>query len=138
MSSLFSEVHDARVPLLDVLYFRSEGLIVGVRLVFETRTLDCLANPDDDTIAISAASAVPEAELSSCVHPVWLRAIGRPLMWTWSLENNQGYWDAIQLEFAHDSGDRDVISIQLLVMASQITFYSLTQLPMDPNPIAQP
>ncbi len=82
---------------------------------------------EDDSIAVCAAADAPaEDEDEYDVETVdltdeepWRAAVGKPLMWTWSMTNQQGYRDAFQLEFAVDTSDTAVV-IQLIVLASWI------------------
>jgi Family of unknown function (DUF6334) len=90
----------------------------GVQVVF--------AACADDSIAVCTTSDAQALEDDEAVETVdltdaepWRAAVGRPLMWTWSMTNQQGYRDAFQLEFAVDTSDTSVV-IQLVVLASWI------------------
>jgi Family of unknown function (DUF6334) len=90
----------------------------GVRVVF----VACV----DDSIAVCAAADAQAPEDDEHVDHVdltdeapWRAAVGKPLMWTWSMTNQQGYRDAFQLEFAVDTSDTSVV-IQLIVLSSWV------------------
>jgi Family of unknown function (DUF6334) len=57
----------------------------------------------------------------------WSMAIGKRIRWSWALINQQGYPDAVQLEFAKDFLNTSVI-IQLVTAASSIKIYELNEI----------
>lgn len=79
---------------------------------------------EDDTIHIEESSVyrrptgVVLRDLSSI--PPWKDAVGKPLLWSWSMTNQQGYRDGLQLHFAN-TADEMGVEIQLLVVASEIS-----------------
>jgi len=50
--------------------------------------------------------------------------LGKKIMWSWALTNQQGYNDAFQFEFIND---KDEVKIQLLAIANRIKCYSLKE-----------
>ncbi|WP_344449821.1 DUF6334 family protein [Actinocorallia aurantiaca] len=74
---------------------------------------------DDDTVQVSEpASADPELVFSDASSTgLWAPALGRPVLWAWILENQQGHTDGLQLSFALDGGAE--WRVQLIAAASQ-------------------
>jgi hypothetical protein len=84
---------------------------------------------DDDTLQVSSAMNNKDyIELISDYSSPLLRAIGQPLRWVWTMTNNNGYFDGIQMEFA-ESAKSDANIIQLQVIASRIEYRLVT--PID-------
>lgn len=86
-----------------------------------------IAEPDD-SLRLADASWTADPDLSpidiSDREP-WSRALGKPLMWSWSMTNQQGYRDALQLELAQDVDDPPVL-IQLVALGSEIKVRSVS------------
>jgi len=83
-----------------VLRFARGAWSIGVDSAWDTVTLTRLPGPGPEATDVSGR--LP-----------WSAAIGRRLQWVWVLSNQQGYADALQLEFR----DCDV-TVQLLAVAS--------------------
>lgn len=92
----------------------------SLALGFEHGAVLLSAVGEDDTIAISALPAAYGEGVSQELP--WSDAIGRALIWLWSLTNQQGYEDGCQLEFgaARREGqpDGDRLCVQFMVAAS--------------------
>lgn len=92
-------------------------------LSFEHGTFTIVAVTDDDSIALQRGRLhfEEEYELVSIVHhEPWCRALGNNVRWGWAMTNQQGYADAVQLEFVV-SGDG--LSVQLICVASSLRTY---------------
>ena len=62
------------------------------------------------------------------VIPGFETAYGLSLVWSWEMRNQQGYFDAIQLELANDTMSRSVV-LQFKVAASMIRGYTVESRP---------
>jgi len=72
---------------------------------------------DDDTIRLGRGrSELPDRIDVSGWDP-WQRALGASAIWAWQLRNQQGYSDALQVEFALDEA---FTTVQLVCQASAI------------------
>src|SRR6266540_3026010 len=65
----------------------------------------------------------------------WAAAVGKTVRWAWTLENQQGYLDALQLELA-DTKRGGFVGIQLVAMASHLVVHSV--LPVETPYLAPP
>ena len=117
-------VHDQRLRLRQVVARLGapspSRSIRALCLVFDTVTC-MLAAEGDDSLSITSepAPASGPSSVSVADEEPWSLALGKPLLWSWSMTNQQGYRDACQLEFAEDVSDQSVV-IQLVVVASAI------------------
>ena len=55
----------------------------------------------------------------------WIKCIGKPMRWFWVMENNQGYLDGVQFEFATNVSDEANI-VQLVGIASRLDIRVVT------------
>ena len=83
------------------------------------------AEGDTDEIALGTDSPTKDSDDVSGRSP-WVAAIGKPLLWAWSLRNQQGYCDGVQLEFRTTVSDSGPI-LQLATRASCLRVFSLTE-----------
>ena len=86
----------------------------------------------DDSIKVVEVNvldfcSVPSDKVKSKCSTVWNRCIGLPIRWFWLMENNKGYTDAFQIEFAKNVSEKP-ISIQLRAEASELTTYIVEDL----------
>lgn len=125
-SSPLRDVHDRRLRLREVIARLDDPgprrSIEALSLVFDDVTCVMLAEQDDSLSIASGpdpllASGAPSLSLSA--EDPWCLAVGKPLLWSWSMTNQQGYRDGCQIEFAEDVSDSSVV-IQLIVVASAI------------------
>jgi hypothetical protein len=84
--------------------FRSGVLLVGV-------------NQEDDTVRLSRGKSNLPERLDISAREPWNRVIGSSAIWAWELRNQQGYRDALQIEFSLKPG---FVTIQLVCQASAI------------------
>lgn len=94
--------------------------LASLALGFENGAVLVTAVGEDDTIALCPVPTAYGEDVSQAVP--WRDAIGRGLLWMWSLTNQQGYEDGCQLEFGKVSrdGQPQHLSIQLMVAASAL------------------
>lgn len=116
-------IHDQRLRLRQVTAHVRESVPVpyirALSLVFDAVSIVLVAE-DDDSLSIASEYADPElSPISLGAEQPWSRALGKPLLWSWSLTNQQGYRDGLQLELANNVDDASVV-IQILVEASTI------------------
>ncbi len=121
MATISKEIVDSYGALIEV---RGRSLsrvgLTALTLAFERGSVLIEAVGDDDTISLRA---VPEADgdVLSQQAP-WRNAIGRGVIWVWSLTNQQGYHDGSQLEFgkpAHQAQPNQ-LCIQMVVAGSAL------------------
>lgn len=117
--------------LQDVLgYFESFGedktttILLAIGLIFSDSSIFIVAQEDDslniyNNIAWKQGNKYKEVSLIETMQ--WFSAKGKPLLWTWMLYNQQGYFDGLQMEFAKDSQDISSV-IQLVAQGSEIKF----------------
>lgn len=103
--------------------------ISAVRLGFTGGEWLIRVNEDDSTLEIGPVSAVVETYQSANVstHFPWAAALGKHARWVWLLENQDGYEDAIQFEFA-DTDRGGSVRIQLVAMNVAIQVNHVTPL----------
>ncbi len=100
---------------------------VLVSLVFGTKTVSIEVLDDDSLRVSSSISSNSYVELKSNYSSPLHRVIGQPLRWAWTMTNNYGYFDGIQLEFAGAVEDTANI-IQFQAIASRIDYRLVTSL----------
>ncbi|REJ65138.1 MAG: hypothetical protein DWQ31_19195 [Planctomycetota bacterium] len=99
-----------------------DDLLVAVRLKFDDEIV-VLTAEEDDTIGVFGPSWRRDSEdvelrgLSGT--PPWTSAIGKPLLWSWTMTNQLGYFDGVQIQFGTNVENAGV-QVQLLVVASEI------------------
>lgn len=96
----------------------SGGGLAGLMLGFERGAVMIEAVGDDDTISVRAVRE-GDGEVLSELTP-WRDGIGRGVIWVWSLTNQQGYQDGLQLEFGKPAqpDQPDQLSVQIMAAAS--------------------
>jgi hypothetical protein len=128
MHDLLEVIHEKRfclshVSAYDIDFGSSEPhQLAAIRLNFGEVVVVIVAQ-EDDTLAIFGAEWKPDdsriiANSLDAVFP-WNSAIGKPLMWSWQMINQQGYADGIQFEFAKDVDD-SAVEIQVVAVASEL------------------
>ncbi|HET6150580.1 MAG TPA: DUF6334 family protein [Polyangia bacterium] len=89
-----------------------------VSLEFESSRLILSTAEEDDSIALS--TDLPA--MIDCVardEKAWIPALGRALLWGWTLTNHQGCVDGVRFDFRNTVSDSPVI-IEVLVAASRL------------------
>lgn len=104
-------------------------------LIFEHATLTLRAVGEDDTIEITEGSRPSwpnehRADISR--NFPWSTLIGKELRWAWSLTNNRGYPDALQLELAPPGEDgQSRVRLLVEVAASRFRLYVVSPAHMN-------
>ena len=93
-------------------------LTAHIVLEFEATRLFLSAAEEDDSILLSTepppmAGCVPRAAAT------WTPALGRSVLWAWTLTNHRGYVDGVRLEFRNTVSDSGLI-VEVLVAASML------------------
>jgi hypothetical protein len=97
------------------------GQCVGIRLAFADREIFIHAEGADDTICVSSglpATLLDESIRRTPMPAEWASALGRPILWAWTMTNTQGRVDGVQIEFG--TIDHPSITLQLVVRASTL------------------
>lgn len=127
------DILENRTSLTEVIYFEETEyqIVYGLSLNFSGKYIYISVCDEDDTIVIG--DSFPEnfdldLSLKKVLHPEpWINAYGKPLIWYWYMENNQGYQDGFQFEFS-TSKDEVCICIQMIGIASQLSIRSVTEM----------
>ena len=141
MDGFIAQIYDRRERLqrIEGCFFVDPGYPASLQalvLTFESQAVRIEAIADDDQIRLrrwdEESSPCPNAgegcrhqDLSE--HPVWREAQGLPILWAWSMKNQQGYSDGIQFEFALNVSSKPVL-VQLVVVASEIFFRTVCEI----------
>ena len=123
-----SKFTDSKQKLVDVIgYFEDfkEGntkcSLCAIGFIFEKDSFYVVAR-EDDSFALQYGDWRHSPELipiSLVDKQPWSLAIGCPLLWSWMLYNQQGYFDGIQIEFAKNAESKSVV-IQLVALGSEV------------------
>lgn len=125
---LLSQFTDSGQKLVDVVgYFEcfeecdSKPSLCELGFIFEKSSLHVVAQEDDSFVLHSSESCSdPElTPLSLMDSRPWSSAIGNPILWSWVLCNNQGYFDGIQIEFSENTESKSVV-VQLVSLGSEV------------------
>jgi hypothetical protein len=86
---------------------------------FEHGSISITAEGETDSVTLSESSGtwLDMADLSG--RAPWSDAIGCEILWLWQLENQFGYVDGVQIEFADGTGKH--VTVQLVCWASALT-----------------
>jgi hypothetical protein len=103
--------------------------ISAIRLGFIGGEWLVQVNEADSTLEVGPPSAVVETYKSVNVSTYfpWAAALGKHVRWAWWMENQRGYEDALQLEFA-DTERGGLVRIQLLAVNVAIQVNLVTPL----------
>jgi hypothetical protein len=96
--------------------------ICAVRLTFESLAVIFRAVPEDDTISVAEGGPFPaanEVQVTATDTAPWVDCVGRKVEWAWLLTNQQGYEDAVRMEFRTGHA-----GVELVVAASGIRLYA--------------
>ncbi|WP_437622035.1 DUF6334 family protein [Sorangium sp. So ce1151] len=102
------------------------GQCVGVCLAFSEEDLFVYAECLDDSICVSEdfPDALSGEAIRRALAPAgWISAIGRPILWAWTMTNTQGRLDGLQIEFG--TIDHPSITLQIVVRASTLVLRML-------------
>ncbi|WP_431685526.1 DUF6334 family protein [Hahella sp. NBU794] len=125
---ILSYYANSEQKLVDVIgYFENseesstECVLCAMGFIFEESKFYIVVQEDDSFVlyANDWCSDPKWKSISFMKRRPWSLAIGNPLLWSWVLHNQQGYFDGIQLEFAKSTESRSVI-VQLVALGSEI------------------
>ncbi len=100
----------------------------AVILFFENRSLTITASDDDEIELIFEHRKWDDSyEIKNVTSALpWATVAERKLRWGWGLVNHQGYFDALQMEFANNIHQKQVI-FQIVAIASHLKIYLLNE-----------
>ena len=136
MLNILADIFDNGGKLVGVSYTLFEGdprFITAVGLQFESLSIVFRAVPDDDTLAATLGSLLPERKeiLSSAIDfEPWKKCLGASVCWAWRLTNQQGYSDGVRLEFS-ERGGKSFAIVEMVVAASAICLYEAERHQID-------
>nr|CCG06118.1 hypothetical protein [Hahella chejuensis] len=125
---ILSSYANSEQKLVDVVgYFENceesslECVLCAMEFIFEKSKFYIVVQEDDSFVLYPNdwCGAPKWKSISFMKRRPWSLAIGSPLLWSWVLHNQQGYFDGIQLEFAKSTESRSVI-VQLVALGSEI------------------
>jgi hypothetical protein len=125
MLDILAKIYDDAGRLVGVSQTLFEGdsrFVTAVGLRFEFLSAIFRAVPDDDTLAVSLESLVPEPNetlIDASQSAPWPACVGFSICWAWRLTNQQGYSDAVRFEFS-ERGKESRAVVELIVAASAI------------------
>jgi hypothetical protein len=115
-------------PVLGVDVFRFQGnpnFVTAVRFRFGQDEVTFLAVADDDTVTAECGPLELEDTgdwIDVSQQPVWSECIGCTVAWAWTMTNQQGYTDAIRIEFGIVDTHESWI-VEFVVVASAFDFF---------------
>lgn len=113
--------------------------ILAVRLMLTNGDWMLAVDPDDDTLTLQTTPDDVFEEwkvFDASTYFPWAAALGKHVRWAWLMENQRGYTDGLQLEFA-DVERGGTVEVQLYAMASTVKVRSVIPLEapyMTPRP----
>jgi hypothetical protein len=116
-------------PLLGVDAFRFDGdpaFVTAVRLRFDGGPVTFQAVAEDDTVAAEPGNDPPDDEgvwVDVSDAAGWSECVGGHAPWAWVLTNQQGYTDAVRIEFEMPD-DRGPQIVEFVVVASAFHFFA--------------
>ena len=127
-----SDLARAHATLSGLRCFRYDDKPFGLKAVlfsFEGHGEKILSvNPDDDSLLWQDArpDGCTEVALES-LFPRALAAFGLELIWLWEMSNQQGYFDALQIQLADESLQRG-LTLQFKASASAVQVFEVLRL----------
>jgi|GEM_PF-3047616 len=97
-------------PWIETVVFRFNQTAIRVAVDGDT---------DELVVEVQPSPLFPAAQSVSAIAP-WRGLIGRSLLWSWQMVNNQGYEDGWQFEFAARLENENPATVQLVAIASEI------------------
>ena len=131
MLDTLAKIYDDSGRLLGVSQTLFEGdprFVTAVGLRLESLSAIFRAVPDDDTLAVSLGSLVPEPTetlIDASQFAPWSACLGFSICWAWRVTNQQGYSDGVRFEFS-ERGKESRAIIELIVAASAIQAFVVT------------
>ena len=102
-------------------------MLVALRLHFDNSSVEIDCDADDSlTITNCEDSELEDGEtvVSLSHDEFWSSALGKPLLWVWSMVNQNGYFDGLQLHFADNVSDPGV-QVQIIAVAGELELRKL-------------
>ncbi len=124
------EIIKARETLTDVKYFSKfdQAFVEMLQLNFNKSHLYVCVNAEDDTIRIEQNFPSKDEDWRQFApHKTWEDVYGKPILWFWYMEYNQGYEDGLQFEFSQDAADKS-ICVQIIAIASKLSIKLVSEL----------
>jgi len=94
-----------------------------LQLQFDKESVYLAVEGDDDTLIVGVCPRwINDADLvghNLSNQEPWRKAIGKPLLWSWTMIDRTEFFDGIQLEFAENVEDESVI-VQLIRMPAEL------------------
>jgi hypothetical protein len=114
-----------------VLFGGDSRSLTAIVLRFETLTAVLRAVAEDDTLAVTIGLFQPrpqEVIRAASLSKAWVNCLRRSISWAWQLTNQQGYTDGLRLEFGTPDAKQQPITVELIVVASDIQLFHATEL----------
>ncbi|GIJ45953.1 hypothetical protein Val02_28390 [Virgisporangium aliadipatigenens] len=112
--------------------------VAGIRLRFAHGAWLVGVDSDDDTVTLQKVEGTAPAGATVVdaggLLP-WAAALGKHVQWRWVLENQQGYTDALQIEFT-DRVRVGSVTIQVLAIGSALRVHAV--LPVETPLLVRP
>jgi hypothetical protein len=115
--------------LLGVDVFRFHGdpsFVVAVRLWFRDYRITFLAGAEQDEVKAACGPVAIEDEgewADASSQPGWSGCVGCDAQWAWAMTNQNGYTDAVRIEFEKLDGSETRI-VEFVVAASAFRFFA--------------
>lgn len=110
------------------------GWLVAVRMRFDEGFLSVEVNPEDDTVTVSFDPLRPpplrhwaDDVLTYPANDHYPDILGLSSTWRWTLQNQQGYQDAFQIEL---ESPPTTVTLQYLAVASRLDSRRVTGIPI--------
>ena len=85
---------------------------------FEHGSITVTADGETDSLTVGETSGTWRDVVDLSGRPPWVEAIGCGTLWFWMLENQHGYVDGVQIDFADGAGKH--VTVQLMCWASAL------------------
>jgi Family of unknown function (DUF6334) len=128
MADVLDRLHETRARLRGVVAHADSAhrpltRVHALTMSFDDIAVVLIAEPVDDSLTIADGSEWrPDPDTVSIPlneSDPWRLALGKPLFWSWSMTDQFGYRDGLQLAFAENVSD-DSIIVQFIVLGSAI------------------
>lgn len=128
----FLSIHETGEHLCTVKGFffideNSDEMLVALKFRFDNESVVLVAQEDDSFEVLGDDWRCTEKNIllrDLSEEDPWKFAISKPLLWSWRMINQQGYFDGIQLQFGVDVTD-SLVKVQLIVIASEIKVFKI-------------
>lgn len=133
LQQALDRVHEGG-PLVRVELFQFQSdpkYVTEVRFRFQQDVVTFLAVSDDDTVTAECGEPVAPGDEGVWVdvshQPGWSGCIGCEVAWAWAMTNQQGYTDAIRIEFENAPGHTTGI-VEFVVIGSAFDFFAAREM----------